>query len=509
MPWPPLDRIPWATLRLRLTIWNTLVVLLMTIASLLAARFAARATLYDDADAELRAAVREVVFAMRDLSPDIDAVVAEISRKAESHEQRGWFVQLLGEDGTTLWKSDHCPSEVATFPPSNLDREENVVQVGPYRYVRLRVARDGQAAYHVRVGTYTTGLDASLSSLMRVLLAVGCILCLLTPLAGWWLARQATRPVAAMLHTAEQLKPMRLGDRLPVRGTADELDTLASTINRLLDQVAAHVDRQQQFVADAAHELRGPLAAVRSSLEVAISHDRSVDEYRETLAEVLEEACGLSKLSNDLLTLAEASDDARPPPAERIDLAALARQSVAMFSAAAEERGLAIDLAATAPAIVAGDASQLRQVLGNLLDNAIRFTPSGGHVGMCVRLDDQPAAVELTVADTGIGIAARHIGHVFDRFFKADAARSHDEGGRSGGLGLPICKAIVERHGGEISVTSALGSGTKVTVRLPPAPPPMPSMPPHSSEPSRRPRGQGTSSPPFEKTPKHPSPPSP
>jgi two-component system heavy metal sensor histidine kinase CusS len=481
MPWPPLDRVPWATLRLRLTIWNTLVVLLMAIASLLAARFAARATLYADADAELRAAAREVVLALRDLSPDIDAVVAEIGRKAESHEQRGWFMQLLREDGTTLWKSEHCPAEVATFPPSNLGREENVVQVGPYRYVRLRIERDGQPVYHVRVGTYTTGLDAGLSSLMRVLLAVGGILCLLTPLAGWWLARQATQPVAAMLHTAEQLKPTRLGDRLPVRGTADELDTLAITINRLLDQVAAHVDRQQQFVADAAHELRGPLAAVRSSLEVAISHDRSVDEYRETLADVLDEACGLSKLSNDLLTLTEASDVARPPPSERVDLAALARQSVAMFSAAGEERGLAIDLSAAAPTFVAGDAPQLRQVLGNLLDNAIRFTPPGGRVEVGVELLGQPAAVVLTVTDSGVGIAARHIGHVFDRFFKADAARSHDEGGRSGGLGLSICKAIVERHRGEISVTSTAGLGTTFTVRLPPASPP---QAPHSAVPA-------------------------
>jgi heavy metal sensor kinase len=469
MPWLPLDRIPWATLRLRLTAWNTLVVLVMTLASLQAARFAARATLYADADAELRAAVQEVVLALRDLSPDIDAVVAEISRKAESHEQRGWFVQILEENGTTLWKSDHCPTEVATFPPSNLDQEENIVQVGPYRYVRLRVARAGEPTYHVRVGTYTTGLDASLASLLRLLLAVGAVLCLVTPLAGWWLARRATQPVAAMLRTAGKLKPTRLGDRLPVRGSGDELDTLANTINRLLDQVAAHVDRQEQFVADAAHELRGPLAAVRSAIEVAISHDRSVDEYRETLAEVLDEACGLSKLANDLLTLAEACDDSRPRPTERVDLAAIARQSVAMFTAAAEERGLSIDLTTSGTTIVAGDAPQLRQVLGNLLDNAIRFTPPGGHLQLAVGADAPTDTVTLTVADTGIGIAAAHLGHVFERFYKVDAARSHDDDGRSGGLGLPICKAIVERHGGAIAVASQPGSGTTVTVRLPPA----------------------------------------
>lgn len=469
MPWPPLDRIPWATLRLRLTVWNTLVVLLMTLASLLAARFAARATLYDDADAELRAAAREVVLALRDLSPDIDAVVAEISRKAESHQQRGWFVQLLEEDGTTLWTSDHCPAEVAGFPPSNLDREENIVQVGPYRYVRLRIARDGLPAHHVRVGSYTTGLDASLGSLVRLLMTVGGVLCLLTPLAGWWLARRATEPVADILRSAERLKPTRLGDRLAIRGTGDELDLLAATINRLLDQVAAHVDRQERFVADAAHELRGPLAAVRSAIEVAISHDRSVEEYRETLTEVLDEACGLSKLANDLLTLAEASDDSRARPTDRVDLAAIARQSVAMFTAAAEERGLTVDLVVSGETGVPGDAPQLRQVLGNLLDNAIRFTPAGGHVHVTVRNQAPLDGVLLTVTDTGIGVAAAHLGHVFDRFYKVDAARSHDDDGRSGGLGLPICKVIVERHGGQITVASEPGAGTTVSVRLPPA----------------------------------------
>jgi heavy metal sensor kinase len=478
MPWPLLDRIPWATLRLRLTVWNTLVVLLMTLASLLAARFAARATLYEDADAELRAAVREVVLALRDLSPDINAVVAEISRKAESHAQRGWFVQLLEENGTTLWKSEHCPNEVAGYPPSNLDREENIVQVGPYRYVRLRVARPGQPTYHVRVGTYTTGLDASLAALMRVLLAVGAVLCLLTPLAGWWLSRRATQPVATMLRTAEQLKPTRLGDRLPVRGSGDELDTLAITINRLLDQVAAHVDRQQQFVADAAHELRGPLAAVRSAIEVAISHDRNAEEYRETMTEVLDETCGLSKLANDLLMLTEASDDSRPLASCRVDLAALARQSVAMFSATGEERGLVVDVDAPEPTAVLGDATQLRQVLGNLIDNAIRFTPSGGRVDVRVRADAPTAAAVLAVADTGIGIAAAHLGHVFDRFYKVDTSRKHDESGRSGGLGLSICRAIIERHRGTITVSSSHGVGTTMTVRLPLAASPTPAAAP-------------------------------
>jgi HAMP domain-containing protein len=251
------------SLRTRLTAWNALVVLLMTVCTLTAVRVAARATLYDDADVELRAAAQEVVMAIQDLHPDMRAVTAEMQRKAESHAQRGWFLQLLTESGTTIWKSRYCPNEVASFPPSNLDREELVAQVGPYRYVRLRLPRVGETALHVRVGTYTTGLDDRLTGLMRSLLAVGTLLCLVTPLVGYWLARQATRPVAAILDAAARLSPTRLDDRLPLRGTGDELDQLSSTINRLLDAVAMHVARQEQFVADAAHELRGRLRRSR------------------------------------------------------------------------------------------------------------------------------------------------------------------------------------------------------------------------------------------------------
>lgn len=454
-------------LRGRLTLWNTGVVLLMTIASLGAARLAARATLYDDADAELRSGVGEIVLAVRDLSPDTEAVLATIVRKARSHEQRGWFVHVLTEEGTTLWSSEHCPLEVAEFPPRHLDREENVVQVGPYRYVRQRIAREGQPALHVRLGTYTTGLDASLSSLMRLLTAVGAVLCVLTPLAGWWLARRATQPIAAMLHSADSLKPVRLGDRLAVRGTGDELDRLAATINRLLDQVADHVDRQQRFVADAAHELRGPLAAMRAALEVAISRDRDADDYRETLAEVLEETRSLTSLANALLTLAATGAEAREVVSGPVDVAALGRQAAAMFAGVAEEQELSLQFEADEPAIVSGDPAQLRQVIGNLLDNAMRFTAPGGGVRLSIERPAEADEVVLTVSDTGHGIPAELLPRLFDRFFKADPARPREAGSRTGGLGLPICKSIVEAHGGRIAIASRPGQGTSVTVRLP------------------------------------------
>lgn len=465
MHWPSIDPSIWTTLRARLTLWNTGVVMLMTAATLAGVWLGARAALYREADATLRGSVREVAMAVDDLYPDTDAVVAELQRKEAGHAERGWFSQLLTDDGVTLWKSFRCPAAVAEYPPSAADRRENIVQVGPYRYVRLAMDVPGARSLHVRIGMSTEMLDQSIAALMRLLVPVGLALSLLTPLAGYWLAVRATRPVADILRTAERLKPTRLGDRLAIGRSGDELDQLSMTINRLLDQVAAHVERQERFVADAAHELRGPLTAMQSSLEVAVSQDRAAGEYRETLEDVLEALQHLAKLANDLLLLAESSDASAPRIREAIDLAAVAAQAVDMFAGAAEERGIDLVWRASGRPTIEGDAARLRQVVGNLLDNALRFTPRGGRV--TVDLTAGGPDVLLTVSDTGVGIPAADLERIFDRFAVVDPARSRAGGDRCGGLGLAICKSVVEACGGSIGIVSRPGEGTAVTVRLP------------------------------------------
>jgi len=207
---------------------------------------------------------------------------------------------------------------------------------------------------------------------------------------------------------------------------------------------------------------------MRSSLEVAISQDRTADDYRETLADVLDEARHLSKLSNDLLLLAETGDETSVRPGEQVDLSVITRQAVAMFGGVAEERSVSLVLEPPTAALkLHGDASQLRQVFGNLLDNAIRFTPEGGRVTVSVGTGEAGRQAFVTVADTGSGIAPEHLGRVFDRFYKADASRTRSEAARGGGLGLAICRSIVERHGGSIVVASTPSRGTTFTVRLP------------------------------------------
>lgn len=476
------DIVPKDTLRVRLTLWNTAVVLAMAAAALLAVRIGARAALLRQADTVLRGEMNEIELAVRKLRLDTAAVVEVLQRKAESHESRGWFTQILTEDGQTVWRSDLCPDTIASYPPTSTDRDEVVVQVADWRYLRRRLRRPDDSPLRIRIGMSTLSVDSSVDAFVRLLIPVGLALAILTPIAGYWLAVRATKPVDDILRTAARLRPTRLSDRLAVRGTGDELDRLAATINTLLDQVADHVESQERFVADAAHELRGPLTAVRSSLEVALSQDRQSWEYRETLAEVLEETNQLSKLANDMLLLAESTDSSITIRTTVVDLAELARRTVAMFAGVAEERGVSIDAPAATSVFVAADAGKLRRLIGNLLDNAVRFTPSGGHASVGVDRDPATGEAVLTVSDTGHGIGPDDLPRIFDRFYKTDLARSRDDRGRSGGLGLAICKAIVEGHGGRITITSDPGRGTTITCRFPDRQPPKPTDPVVTSE---------------------------
>lgn len=494
MRWRPTDRAWRTSLRVRLALWNTAVVLVTTLATLAVVQIAARAMLYREADASLRAAVGGIAAAVRDHHPDIVAVVGDMQRMTVSHRERGWFMHLLTNEGTTVWRSDNCPDAVANNPPSRLSRDEVVNSVGPYRYVRQWVKQPGPLRYYLRVGMHTGVLDESVAGLMRLLLPLAIGVSLLTPLIGYLLAVQATRPVADILRTAAGLRPTRLAERLPVRGTGDELDCLASTINGLLDQVARHVQRQERFVADAAHELRGPLAAVRSSLEVAVAGGTDVEDVRDVLADTLEATCHLSKVTNDLLLLAESAGEYPLDDDATSDLSAVSRQTAAMFTGVAADHGLTVIVDATAPVVVRGDASWLRRVVGNLLDNAIRFTPEGGRI--TVRTSSADGRAGLVVSDNGVGLAPEEMARVFERFYKSDRAHSHTEGRRSGGLGLPICRSLVEMLGGTIEITSVLGQGTSVTVSLPAAADRWPARPDMPWEPAQ-PRSDAHACPPV------------
>jgi signal transduction histidine kinase len=221
--------------------------------------------------------------------------------------------------------------------------------------------------------------------------------------------------------------------------------------------------RQRQFTADASHELRTPLTAVKGQVEVALTRPREPDAYREVLQNVNEEVDRLIRLVGSLLTLARADAGQIPLTLEGVDVPDLVAAAVEQVRPGAQQRDIELVLAPGAPVALRADEDLLLQLLLNLLDNAIKYTPSGSRVTAGWSTDS--TRVELWVRDTGAGITPEHLAHIFDRFYRVDQARSRAEGGA--GLGLSICRWIAEAHGGSISVESTPGQGSTFTVRLP------------------------------------------
>jgi heavy metal sensor kinase len=282
----------------------------------------------------------------------------------------------------------------------------------------------------------------------------------LAVVGGLVLSQQALRPVAQSIRAARRMNPADLSARLPPTGAGDELDQLAATINDLLDRLAAYNAQITRFTADASHELRSPLAAMRAAVEVALQQPRTIADYRDILGSLGEQCDRLTSLVNGLLLLARADVGQIELRREPLDFTALAGEIAEMYQLLAEERGVALVWDDTSPVCVMGDPSRLRQLVTNLVDNAIKFTQSGGTVA--IRIDQADDRARLVVADTGIGIAAESLPHVFERFYQVDLARS--SGGA--GLGLSICRWIALAHGGSVRAVSEPGRGSTFTVLI-------------------------------------------
>jgi signal transduction histidine kinase len=336
----------------------------------------------------------------------------------------------------------------------------------------------------VQVARATASTERILGRL-RWLLAAGLIGALgLSGLVVWLAAGRAAAPLGRLAQTAETVGTSGdLSRRVDVSGSEDEVGHLAATFNTMLQRLertdadlrAARVraeealDAQRRFVADASHELRTPLTTIRGNADLLRDYgDVTPSDRAAALTQIQQESERMSRLVNDLLTLARA-DAGQPLAREPVPLGALLGEVAAQARVLA--RGQQVSLAVASDATVLGDADSLRQFLLILLDNALRHTPEGGSVEL--RLEEQSGDALVSVRDTGEGIAPADLPHIFERFYRADRARS----GTGVGLGLAIARWIVREHGGEIEVSSSLGEGSIFSVRLPlaiPAPAPRP-----------------------------------
>jgi heavy metal sensor kinase len=280
---------------------------------------------------------------------------------------------------------------------------------------------------------------------------------------GYLLVHWALRPVERLSQTAEQISVQDLDARLPVVPSGDALQRLSISLNHMLGRLRDSVNISRRFLADASHELRTPLTVIKGELQELVADEVGRSEVRERLGSVLEEVARLEHLVSGLLVLSRL--DAGDAQREWVDvnLGELAASIVDQMRLVAEDRAVQLQSSAVSAVTVRGDASRLKQVIVNLLDNAIKFTPRGGVVSLRTQARDDYGILE--VRDTGIGIPASALPHVFDRFYRVDAARSREEGGA--GLGLSIVRSICSAHGVEIEVDSAAGGGSCFRLKFP------------------------------------------
>ncbi len=333
---------------------------------------------------------------------------------------------------------------------------------GRWRSYVLPMYDGAQRTGYVVALSSLSSLDAIMQLFRLTLLSLAAIGLLIALLASWAVAGRALRPIDRMVQTAQAITQERdLARRVPSPPHHDELGRLAETLNAMLASLEAALQAQQRFIADASHELRAPLTAIQGNLELLRMGAIPLAEQGEVLGDVEREAARLGRMAADLLVLARADAGGvlvrRPVDLDKVLLDTL-------YAAQPLAHGQRLGVDPFEPVQIFGDEDRLRQLVLILLDNALKYTAPAGSVTLGLRRAADSQA-EILVCDTGIGIPAADLRHVFERFYRADPARGRDPGGT--GLGLPIARWITEQHGGSITLVSEPGEGTCATVRLP------------------------------------------
>lgn len=419
-----------------------------------------------------RAIDRDLGYRMRTVVPFIE------SRGLTTHQQFerefvasadspvvGVFVQITDKRGEILYQSDVLQSHRVPALPAATGTEPTIGSLTergwPVRFISQRVTVAG-TDLTIHVVEPLRDLLGAIREYQLYLMVLIPLALVLTTTAGYWLSRRALAPVEQIRQEAEAIDPADLAARLRVPQTDDEVMRLTQTLNAMLERIEGGFRSIERFTADASHELRAPLALITTAAEVSLRRERTAEELKEVLRKVVREARHMANLVENLLDLARGDARQRHMEMAPVDVAGLLRELDAELKPAAEVKGLT--LTAEVPegdARVQGESTQLRRLFLILMDNSIKYTERGS---VEVGLGREGGEVVVRVADSGIGIEKDSVGHVFDRFWRADKVRSRAEGGA--GLGLSLAAQIVQRHGGTIAVESEVGNGSVFTVRL-------------------------------------------
>src|SRR5215813_207615 len=398
-------------------------------------------------------------------------VIGEINEHF-APEMNDHFVRVSRADGSALYVSG--PPKSGSFDPagvapvSGISAQQFTRGAHPPGGGELMItalpftARDG-SRYLIEAGASYERVEDALRGLLLAL-ALGLPLTIgVAVVGGYWLMRRALRPVGEITQSAERITSRNLGERLPEMRTGDELEQLSVSLNRMIARLEESFLYVSRFTADASHELRTPLTILRGELEAASGQPEVAPNLRETIGSALEETERLSRIVESLMAISRLDAGEARMEHDILDLAELAASTTEQMRLLAEDKEIALRCESEESVSVEGDRARLKQVIVNLVDNAIKYTPAGGLVGVKVYASNGRAVLEVN--DNGVGIPPEALPHIFERFYRVDKTRSRQMGGA--GLGLSIIKAIVTAHGGQVRVESLEGRGSRFLVELP------------------------------------------
>ncbi len=378
-------------------------------------------------------------------------------------EPVGFYFVIWKSDGQILHQSADLPVDIPLpLPAPRSDENVVVASIARQRDDLREVIHEMRFGMQILVGRSVQSDWLADRQFVWLLVSIGCGVLVAGNVGGWLIAGRMMKPIETIGATAAAISSSNLSQRIDVAETDNELSQLADVLNQTFDRLEAAFEQQVRFTADASHELRTPLSVILLHSEMALSEPRSADEYLTALDACQRAALRMKSLIESLLTLARFDSGQMGLQRQELDLAELVAESLDLLQPLAEERAITVT-GQCQETLVIGDRLRLAQVMTNLISNAIRYNRDGGNVDVQVAEHDGWATV--TVTDTGIGIPPEDLPHIFERFYRADKARTRTDG--SSGLGLAICHSITQAHRGSIVARSEFGEGTTLELRLP------------------------------------------
>jgi heavy metal sensor kinase len=455
------------SIRLRLTLWYFAVQAIAFAVFGVGIYFAVRESVHAAIDEDLRQRLEGVQRFMQRAASNFseEDLAYEIREHSGLRPGGGDLLQVSDAEGNWVFRSASIRNYDLAQPGEDVRAPRYETKIVNGTLLRVVSAKTG-----VPGKIYTVQLAAPLDQVSDVLQRLEWLLILSIPLVlllatvgGYWMSRRALAPVDAMTSTARSISEHSLSRRLERLDTGDELERLAETFNQMMDRLEGAFKRITQFTADASHELRTPTALIRTAAELSLRRDRDSAEYRETLSQVLEEAQRMGILIESLMTLARMDSGAESLNYSTVDIASVLREASSASQPLADSKQIHFEREIpNEPILVSGDPHALRRLFLILIDNAVKYTPANGRVSVTLKRNGNDVVVK--VHDTGIGIAHEDLPFIFERFYRADKARSRESGA---GLGLSIARWIADAHRGSIRVESVAGHGSIFEVRLP------------------------------------------